>query len=131
MTKLSIILKVAAVIVAIEALSMFAATGTYIYGIATNESRSLPAMITLLAICLLVAVWLTFTTKGLLQNQRWSRSSAVFWQTCQLAVAAASFTGPTPNALYGVALIIPSVICLVLLFMKPVLQDAKHQLELK
>lgn len=108
---------------------MFAATASYVYGLVANESRSIPAMVTLLAICLLVAVWLSFTTRALLQNKRWSRSSALFWQTCQLAVAAGSFTGPTPNALYGMALIIPSVIVITLLFTKPVLEDAKKQLE--
>lgn len=106
---------------------MYVAAASYVYGIATNESRSLPAMLSLLAICLLVAVWLTFTAKSLLKNQRWSRSSALFWQTCQLAVAAASFSGQEANALYGLALIVPSVLVIGLLFSKPVLQDAKRQ----
>jgi hypothetical protein len=129
MLKLSALLKIAAIIVALEALAMYVATASYVYGIATNESRSLPAMISLLAICLLVAVWLTLTARALLKNQRWARSSAVFWQTCQLAVAAASFTGPGANVYYGELLIIPRVIVLVLLFTKPVIQDAKRQLE--
>lgn len=108
---------------------MYAATASYVYGIINNESRSLPAMLSLLAICLLVAVWLTLTARGLLRNVRWSRSSAIFWQTCQLAVAAASFSGTFANPFYGELLIVPSVIVLVLLFTKPVLADAKRQLE--
>lgn len=131
MSKLSILLKISAVIVAVESISMYLATASYAFGIISNESRSLAAMIFLLALCLLVAVWLTFTAKGLLQNKRWSRSSALFWQTCQLAVAAGSFTGPTPNSGYGIALIVPSVIVIVLLFNKVVIADGKKQLELK
>lgn len=127
MLKLRRILNIAAALVALEALAMYVAAASYVFGIVTNESRSLPAMISLLAICLLVAVWLTFTAKSLRQNQRWSRSSALFWQTCQLAIAAESFTGPGANYFYGIALIVPSFVVIGLLFRKPVLQDAKRQ----
>lgn len=121
------ILTIVAALVGLEALVMVASAAVLWIDIFTGQARSLPIAIALAALVLLVAVWLVFVGLRLLQNQRWSRHAAIFWQTCQLAVASASFTGRGASPGIGVALLIPAVAVLVLLFTRPVLRAAKEQ----
>lgn len=121
------ILSVVAALVGLEALVLVGYDALLWLDIAQGLSKSLAMAISLAAVVLLVAVWLVFVGLRLLQNRRWSRSAAIFWQTCQLAVASASFTGRGASPAIGVALIVPSVIVIALLFTKPVLRSAREQ----
>jgi hypothetical protein len=127
-SKLQKTLRIVAAIVALESLALYVATATFIYGIIAGDSRSLPAMLALTALIALAAIWLTYCVLALLQGKRWARSSAIFWQTCQLAIASASFSGVGANAFIGVALIVPSLAVIALLFTKPVIDAAKEEL---
>ena len=94
-------------------------------------SRSLPAAISLAALVLAAGVWLLFVAKAIPTGKRWPRSAAIFWQTCQLAVASQSFTGRGANWVIGVALIVSSVAVLALLLSRPVLKASRAELEQK
>lgn len=118
---------IAAIVVAIEALVLIAATGWLVFEIVAGQSRSIEAAGMLAGLVALTAAWISMSAVRLREGLRWARSSAVFWQTCQLAIAWASFSGPGANAAIGISLIVPSVLVLALLFSKPVLNFASTQ----
>ena len=116
-------------IVALEALAVLSFAVWLLVDIVAGQSRSLPTAISLNVLVAGLGAWLVLVARRLLQQERWARSAAIFWQTCMLAVASASFTGRGANAVIGVALIVPAVLVLVALFSAPVLRAAKAALE--
>lgn len=116
-----------AVLVAIEALVVAVYGCTYVLAIFEGESKLLAAMISLVVLIFAVAAFLIAATRGLLKHVRWSRSAIVFWQTCQLAIAYGSFTGPGAAAGFwiGSALILFSIAAIGLAFSKPVLDRTR------
>ena len=110
-------------IVAFEALAVAIYGLSYVVALFAGEVKLLAAMISLIVLFFAVAAFLVAATRGLLKHARWSRSAIVFWQTCQLAVAWGSFTGPGASTGYwvGIGLVAVSLAALVLAFSKPVL----------
>ncbi|MFM5905722.1 MAG: hypothetical protein ACKORF_06445, partial [Micrococcales bacterium] len=94
-------------------------------------SRSLPAAISLAALVLGAGVWLLFVARAIPTQKRWARSASIFWQTCQLAIASASFTGRGANFAIGITLVVISLAVLALLLSRPVLAASKAELEEK
>ena len=125
------ILTAAAVLLWVETVVLLGLGAWLAIDIISGLSRSLPAAIALAALVLGAGVWLQFVAKAVPQNHRWARSAAIFWQTCQLAVASASFTGRGANIAIGAALVVASVAVLALLFSKPVIAASRAQLEEK
>ena len=120
------------VLVAVTGLETLAVAITFVLAvinIATGQDKSLSLMAALAALIFAFVIWGALITKGLWQLKPWARSSSVFWQTAQLAIAYESFQGATANATIGVALIIPSVVVLYLLFAKPVGPLLKRELD--
>jgi hypothetical protein len=68
------------------------------------------------------AIWLTFAAKELLKHKRWARSAGVFWQLIQLTIALGTFEA---NVLWGFAIAIPSVLVLITLFTKEVVEATR------
>jgi hypothetical protein len=126
---LTIIRNVAAATLAIESLAVLGFGLWMLLDLFIGQAKSLPAALTLIALYLAAGSWVAYLAFGLRKGARWARSGAIFWQTCQLFLASQSFTGRGASVLIGVALIVPSVVVLALMFSKPVLADSKRQLE--
>lgn len=97
--------------------------------IATGQSRSLATAIALTVLVLAAGSWLLLIARRLLKQERWARSAAIFCQTCMLAVASASFTGRGANLAIGLALAIPALAAIGLLFSRPVVRAVKASLD--
>lgn len=109
-------LKAILAILGIELLALVAIVVIYVVATLAGEVKSLPTMLALAALGLILAVWLAFTLKALMDGRRWARNAAIFWQLVQLTVAWGSFTGEFANAAIGVGLILPSLAVIILLF---------------
>lgn len=120
-------IKLAVAVLVVELLApLFWAVGELISII--SGSAPLPMGMALFALFAGFALWIAAAAKGLWAGRAWARSSAVFYQLVQLAVASASFTGPGANAWIGGALIATSAVVLVLLFSKESLAHTSREL---
>jgi len=119
----------AAILVFLEALVILGIAGYLLLEILGGQSKSIGAALSLFLLVLLGAAWIGFAGRGLLRGRRWARSTAVFWQLVQLAIASASFDGRGANAAIGVGLIVPSVIVLWLMFTKKVVRATRDEPE--
>jgi hypothetical protein len=113
-------LKAVLAIIGIEQIVVLYLLSSYLFATFAGQVKSLPTMLALAGLGLVVAVWLAYVFKALLEGRRWARSGAIFWQLVQLTIAWGSFTGQFANPAIGIALIIPSVSVIALLFTKPV-----------
>jgi hypothetical protein len=107
-------------IIGLEQIVVLYLLSSYVIATLAGQVKSLPTMLALAGLGLVVAVWLAYVFKGLYSGRRWARSGAIFWQLVQLTIAWGSFTGQFANAAIGIALIVPSVLVIGLLFTKPV-----------
>jgi hypothetical protein len=128
-TRLALIRTIGAVILAIESLAVLGFGAWMLLDLFSGQAKSLPAALTLIALYLAAGAWVGYLAFGVRKGARWARSGAIFWQTCQLFLASQSFTGRGASPVIGIALILPSVLVLALMFSKPVLADSKRQLE--
>lgn len=128
-TRLALIRTIGAVILAIESLAVLGFGAWMLLDLFSGQAKSLPAALTLIALYLAAGTWVGYLAFGVRKGARWARSGAIFWQTCQLFLASQSFTGRGASPVIGIALILPSVLVLALMFSKPVLADSKRQLE--
>ncbi len=109
------------------AVAVFLAIG--ITNILGGQEKSLALSAALDALIAAFVVWGVLITKGLWQLKSWARSSSIFWQTAQLAIAYESFQGETANPAIAWALIIPSIAVLALMFTNPLANLLKRNLE--
>lgn len=107
-------------IIGLEQIVVLYLLSSYVIATLAGQVKSLPTMLALAGLGLVAAVWLAYVFKGLHAGRRWARSGAIFWQLVQLTIAWGSFTGQFANAAIGIALIVPSVLVIGLLFTKPV-----------
>lgn len=114
-------------IVGLEQIVVFYLLSSYLLATFVGQVKSLPTMLALAALGLIVAIWLAYVIKGLYVGRRWARSGAIFWQLVQLTIAWGSFTGQFANAAIGIALIVPSVLVIGLLFTKPVFAATQEE----
>ncbi len=128
-TRLALFRNMAAVTLAIESLAVLAFGLWMLLDLFVGQAKSVPAAITLIVLYLAAGSWVAYLAVNIRKGARWARSGAIFWQTCQLFLASQSFTGRGASPVIGVALIVPSVVVLALMFSKPVLADSKRQLE--
>lgn len=128
-TRLALIRTITAAILAIESLAVLGFGLWMLLDLFSGQAKSLPAALTLIALYLAAGSWVGYLAFGVRKGARWARSGAIFWQTCQLFLASQSFTGRGASPVIGIALIVPSVLVLALMFSKPVLADSKRQLE--
>jgi hypothetical protein len=75
-----------------------------------------------LAICALLAgAGMTAVARAALAGRAWSRGAAVVWQVLQIAVAVSAFTGDGARPDIGIALLVPALAVLLLLFTRSVM----------
>jgi hypothetical protein len=121
-------LKVILAILGVEICVLIAIVATYVVATLAGEVKSLPTMLALTALGLLLSVWLGFVFNALRSGRRWARNAAIFWQLVQLTVAWGSFTGEFASPAIGLALIVPSVTVIGLLFTKPVFDSTQGEI---
>lgn len=114
-------------IVGLEQIVVLYLLSSYLLATFVGQVKSLPTMLALAGLGLVVAIWLAYVMKGLYSGRRWARSGAIFWQLVQLTIAWGSFTGQFANAAIGIALIVPSVLVIGLLFTKPVFAATQEE----
>jgi hypothetical protein len=116
-------------ITALETLAVAVFLAIGIFNIVAGTEKSLALSASLDALIAAFVVWGALITKGLWQLKSWARSSSIFWQTAQLAIAYESFQGSTANPAIGWALIIPSVLVIALMFTNPLAKLLRRDLE--
>ena len=110
----------------------FEAAASLIYGVlqAVNlifqGAQDVGGAVSVIVFALMVAAWLFFSAVKLLRGARWARNAVIFWQAMQIAVGSASFdslSGKVPtNVPFGIAVIAPAALVIVLLFTKKVMK---------
>lgn len=120
-----LVLKLAALIVLLESLALWVITGLTISDALSPKARSLGMLLSLALLTMALAWWTAYAARGLALQKRWARSASIVWQLLQLSIASASFTGQFANATIGVAIAVPSLLVLVLLFTPAAVQATK------
>lgn len=93
--------------------------------VATPDSYAGGIALTILAA--IAAAWVALIAVHTLRGSPWIRGATVVWQVVQIAVAVGSFQGTYPRVDVGLALLIPSLVVLVLLFTKPVIEGTTRR----
>jgi hypothetical protein len=122
-------LKVLVAITGLETAAVATALALGVINVVTGQEKNLGMSLALDVLIAAFVVWGVFITKGLWQLKSWAKSSSIFWQTAQLAIAFESFQGANANPAIAWALIIPSVIVLALLFTSPLAKMLRRDLE--
>ncbi|WP_155838588.1 hypothetical protein [Arthrobacter castelli] len=107
-----------AAVVILEALALLAAAGFYLYGLATSTPASLGGAVFMLVLLLLLSAWLFVVGHFLWRGYSWTRAAILTWQLFMLVIAVPTLTGG--YVLYGLCLLVPPVVAVVLLFQRRV-----------
>lgn len=109
-----------AVLLFVEAIAMLVLAGWLVFEALVGPAGQLGATLFLAVLGLGGAFLLLQAGRGVLDGRSWSRSATVVWQVLQMGVALGTYDGaegPVPLAL---ALFVPAVAGLVLVFRKSV-----------
>lgn len=105
----------------LEAAALAAATVYFVVELLVDRPSSVGSALAITAVIAAGAVWVAFIAFGVLRGQAWTRAATVVVQVLVIAIAIGTFQGSDPQPVLGVAMLVPAVIALVLLFSKPVL----------
>ena len=105
-----------------EAALLWAAVIWLILELLTDQPTSFASALAILAIAVIAAVWVTTITVATLRGRSWIRAAAVTWQLVQVFIAIGCFQGFYARPDLGWALLVPSVLVLVLLFTRSVIE---------
>lgn len=108
-----------ALVLVLEALALLAAAAFYIHGLITSTPASFGGAIFMLALLLLLAGWLLAVGHFLFRGYRWTRAAALVWQLFMFVLGFPALT--SGYLIYGLALVIPPAVALLLLFDKRVI----------
>jgi hypothetical protein len=92
----------------------------------SGNFQSIYAEIFLLLLAAGSTAWVITFTRQMIARRRWARSAAFFWQLLQAAVGAGALAEEGGNFLFGLFLVGISVVVLVLLFNKKVVQETNE-----
>ena len=110
-----------AALLALEAVALWATAVWELVEVLTQPAASEASAIALLVLIVIAAVWVSAITVNVLRHHGWVRGAAVTWQIVQVAVGVGLLQGADPNVPLGLALIIPSIVVVALLFTPAVL----------
>ncbi|WP_416894676.1 histidine kinase [Microbacterium sp.] len=108
--------RVAATLIALEALGLLALGGWEVVALVRGDTTSLVSSIALLVLTVVGAIIVAALAAGILRGRSWARSGGVVAQLLLLAVALGAATGQYAHPTTGLLLAVPAVVCLVLLF---------------
>ena len=103
----------------LEAIVLYVLTGITLWAMVSGDAKAILTDSALVALTGGAALWLTFASRALLKQKRWARSAGVFWQLIQLTIAFGTFEA---NVIWGLAIALPSILVLITLFTKEVVQ---------
>lgn len=121
-------LLVLAAVLALEALLLWVVAGGLVMALITRTPDSLGGALAIIALALLAAVWVSAIAFWSLRRRAWIRAAALTWQLVQIMVAIGLFQGLFARPDLGWALLAPSVLVIVLLFRRNVV-EATHPLD--
>ncbi len=98
---------------------LYVLTGITLWAMVSGEAKAILTDSALVVLTGGAALWLTFAARALLKQKRWARSAGVFWQLIQLTIAFGTFEA---NVIWGFAIAVPSILVLITLFTKEVVQ---------
>lgn len=110
---------VIALVLVLEALALLTAAAFYVYGLTTSTPASFGGAVFMLALLLLLAGWLLAVGHFLFRGYRWTRAAALVWQLFMFVLGFPALT--SGYLIYGLALVIPPAVALLLLFDKRVI----------
>ena len=105
-----------------EAALLWAAVIWLILELLTDQPTSFASALAILGIAGIAAAWVTTITVATLRGRSWIRAAAVTWQLVQVFVAIGCFQGFYARPDVGWALLVPSVLVIVLLFTRSVVE---------
>jgi len=108
-----------AVVLLLESAALAAVTIWFLVEILTTQVNSVGGSILTLSLAVGATAWIASAGVAALRAQPWVRGAALTWQLCQVAVAVGAFQGIFAQPAVGIAILVPTVIALVLLFVPP------------
>ena len=128
--------RIAVVILLLEALGAALTTAVFVAGTIVDSitkpeivSVSLGGYIAIDLIFLAATLVAFFTARQLIFQKRWARSSAVYWQLIQIALAWNSFTGDVLGYFFGGWLAGSAGVALYFLFSKEVIDGTAEKID--
>lgn len=114
-------LLVLAVLLAVEAITLWGVAVWQVTELLTAKPASLTSAIAILVIVLIAAAWVSAIALNVLRHRSWVRAAAVTWQLLQIAIGIGLFQGVDANPVLGLAIVMPSVLVIGLLFVPSVM----------
>ncbi|SEC02470.1 hypothetical protein SAMN04489806_2397 [Paramicrobacterium humi] len=115
-----------AALLALEALAMIAVLVVLLVDLATLRPDSYASAVALVVIAAIAAIWLCAVTLAFWRGRAWSRAGAFTWQVIQVAVAIGAFQGAFAQPGIGWAILLPSLLGVVLLLTRSVIQHTRR-----
>lgn len=110
----------------LEALAVISVVFVLVFDILTQPATSISSAVALTALVAIAAVFVTAVAIAMARRAPWSRGAALVWQLVQLAIAVGAFQGATAQPAWGWAILAPSLVALVLLFTKSVMEALRR-----
>jgi hypothetical protein len=104
------------IVLMLESLALAVLSVWFLIEILTTEVNSVGGSILTFALAVLSTVWVGAAGLGAFRARPWVRAAALTWQLCQLAVAVGAFDGAFAAPAVGYAVLVPTVVALILLF---------------
>ncbi len=111
----------------LEALGIGAATVYLGIEIVSAPANSLPSAIALAAVAAITAIWVAVIAVNVVRGNAWVRGASVVVQVLIIAIAVGSFQGQGAVPGVGVALLVPAIIVLILVFSKDVVAHTSRR----
>lgn len=108
--------RAAAVLLALEALAIAALAGWQVVAFVTGDVAEIGSALALVVLTVVGAVLVGAFAVAIWRGMSWGRSGAIVFQLLILAVAGGALTGSYADPPVGIALAVPALIALVLLF---------------
>ncbi len=93
----------------------------------TVPANSLPSAIALAAVAAIAAIWVAVIAVNVVRGNAWVRGASIVVQVLIIAIAVGSFQGQGAVPGIGVALLVPAIIVLILVFSKDVVAHTSRR----
>ncbi len=108
--------RIAAAILALEAVVVLGLAGLQIVELAQGHVMSMASALALIVLTIIIGAGMAAFSWGLLTGQTWSRSGGIVTQLMALAIALGAITGQFAHPSIAAAIAVPAIIGLVAIF---------------
>ncbi len=105
--------RIAATIMALEALVVLSLAGIQVVEIAKGNTASITSAVALIVLTIIIGAGMVAFAWGLLTEQTWARSGGIVTQLMALAIALGAVTGQYAHPAIAAAIAVPAIIALV------------------